>query len=195
MKAATFKIFARGSLLAAALSFSSCGSDEVVEEKPPVLEGAASEPPAQDGAVSETPAPVPVVEESAPEPPVVFHDAKLEVALRKALEKPVGPLTRKALVSLKKLQAVGMGITDLKGLEHATNLTRLFLAGNQVGDLTPLAGMTGLTALNLRQNQVSDVTPLANLTKLTELNLSANKIADDQKEMLRKALPDCPILF
>jgi|ETN02SMinimDraft_4_1059925.scaffolds.fasta_scaffold43248_2 hypothetical protein len=185
MKAATFKIFALGSLLAAALSFSSCGSDEVVEDKPPVLEGAAPE----------APAPAPVVEEPAPEPPVLFNDAKLEAAVRKALEKPVGPVTRKDLASLKKLQAVGMGITDLTGLEHATNLTRLLLAGNHVGDLTPLAGMTGLTALNLRQNQVSDVTPLANLTKLTELNLSANKITDDQKEMLRKALPDCPILF
>ncbi len=185
MKAITFKIFALGSLLAAALSFSSCGSDEVVEDKPPVLEGAAPE----------APGPAPVVAESAPEPPVLFNDAKLEAAVRKALEKPVGPLTRKDLASLKKLQAVGMGITDLTGLEHATNLTRLLLAGNHVGDLTPLAQMTGLTALNLRQNQVSDVTPLANLTKLTELNLSANKITDDQKEMLRKALPDCPILF
>lgn len=37
------------------------------------------------------------------------------------------------------------------------------------------------------------ITPLAGLTKLERLNLYGNPIPDDQKEMLKKDLPNCKI--
>ena len=192
MKTLITKIFALGSLLAAAsLSLSSCGGDELLEDKP----AAAQEPSAQEEAAPDTPVQEPVAEEAAPDAPVLFNDANLEDAVREELEKPAGPVTRENLASLKKFQAIGMGITDLTGLEYATNLTRLVLAGNRITDLTPLAEMTALTGLNLRQNQITDLTPLTKLTKLTALNLSANKISEEQKESFGKALPKCQILF
>ena len=109
-------------------------------------------------------------------------------------------------------------IADLTGLEYATNLTELDLYHNQISDLTPLAKLTELTELILHFNQIADVTPLGKLTNLVSLGLQTNKITDvtplaeltnlktlwisnnhfitdDQKEMLKKALPNCEISF
>ena len=54
---------------------------------------------------------------------------------------------------------------------------------------------SGTTRLDLSGNQITDVTPLAELTKLEWLLLFNNQIPDDQKEMLKKALPNCDISF
>ena len=129
------------------------------------------------------------------EGPVSFKDAKLEGAVRTALEKPEGIITSKEVASLVELVAEDLGIMDLSGLEHAANLTKLYLAGNQVSDLTPLAGLTNLKYLNLVGNRVTDARPLAKLTSLRELWLVGNEIADGQQAMLKTALPRCEIKF
>ena len=41
----------------------------------------------------------------------------------------------------------------------------------------------------------TDLSPLAGLTKLKVLDLSDNQFADDQRVMLKKALPNCKIDF
>ena len=69
-------------------------------------------------------------------------------------------------------------ISDLTGLEHATNLTRLLLPGNSISDISPLAGLTNLTELELRYNSISDISPIAGLTQLTHLYLGLNNISD-----------------
>ncbi len=51
------------------------------------------------------------------------------------------------------------------------------------------------TILFLSRNQITDLSPLKGLTKLKSLGLSENQISDDHKEMLKKALPNCNILF
>ena len=72
----------------------------------------------------------------------------------------------------------------------------LLLHENQITDISPLAGLKNLTVLWLDENQITDVSPLAGLSKLTVLGLSGNQIADDQKHMLREALPSKPrIMF
>ena len=43
--------------------------------------------------------------------------------------------------------------------------------------------------------KISDITPLKGLTNLKELELWDNPISEDQKAMLKKALPDCDIRF
>jgi hypothetical protein len=92
---------------------------------------------------------------------VVFPDKHLEAAVREALEKPDGPLTRGDLESLEELDVEWRGISDLTGLERCVNLTSLKLQRNQISDLTPLASLTNLTSLGLTSNKVSDLTPLA----------------------------------
>ena len=67
-------------------------------------------------------------------------------------------------------------ITDLTGLEHASQLTRLYLRNQDVADIALLTHLTELTTIDLWGNHVVDVTPLSGLTKLTSLDLGGNSI-------------------
>jgi len=68
--------------------------------------------------------------------------------------------TASDMLGLTNLYASWRGISDLTGLEYATNLTWLDLNHNQISDLSPLAGLTNLTQLGLWSNQISDLSPL-----------------------------------
>lgn len=70
------------------------------------------------------------------------------------------------------------GLTDITGLEYATNLTWLALNANNISDISPLAGLTKLIQLNLDNNNISNLTPLANMTNLVYLVLNGNNISD-----------------
>ena len=80
-------------------------------------------------------------------------------------------------------------------LAGLTSLTELQLYDNNIADLTPLAGLTKLEKLMLYDNQITDVTPLAGLTNLKDLGIWFNPIPDEQKAMIKKALPNCDIRF
>ena len=64
---------------------------------------------------------------------------------------------------LRVLDARGHQITNLTGLEQATQLKALALTGNQVSNLSPLSRLVQLEALFLNTNQIRDVSPLARL--------------------------------
>ena len=122
-------------------------------------------------------------------PRVEFVDAKLAEVVRSALNLDSKgahidflKIPEAALANLTKLYASShsdpVKITNLTGLEHATQLTDLTLWYNNISDVTPLAPLSQLVELNLSYNDISDVTPLAPLSQLVELNLSYNDISD-----------------
>ena len=110
------------------------------------------------------------------EDPIRFNDANLKAAVEAALGK-ANP-TPTDMLALTELDVFQTGVTDLAGLQYATNLTSLWLMCNQIRDLSPLAGLTHLTELGLDENQISDLSPLAGLTGLTALWLDGNQIRD-----------------
>ena len=61
---------------------------------------------------------------------------------------------------LKTLRAAGAGISDLTGLEAASNLEYLFAGSNGITDLTPLAELPDLRGLDLSGNDIVDIGPL-----------------------------------
>ncbi len=63
-----------------------------------------------------------------------FADADLEGAIRTALAKPAGPVTEADMATLTNLNLSGLGLTDLSGLETATNLRILNIRGNAFTD-------------------------------------------------------------
>ena len=69
-------------------------------------------------------------------------------------------------------------IENLKGLEHAVNLTFLHIGAGKVSDLTPLASLKRLEVLKLHDNRIVDISPLSSLRNLRTLNLSNNQIRD-----------------
>ena len=111
--------------------------------------------------------------------PSVVRDPHLAAAIRAALDLPAAaPLSLEAMQLLTELTARELEINDLTGLQHATNLKRLFLSGNSLSDVRPIANLTNLTTLSLSSNSLSDIHPLANLTNLKRLFLSGNTISD-----------------
>ena len=115
---------------------------------------------------------------------VEFSDANLAREVRIALRLPtkgdvdILKIRKAELEKLTELDAAWEDITDLTGLEHATQLTNLNLGWNNISDATPLAQLTQLVELKLYGDQISDATPLAQLTQLETLDLRYNNISD-----------------
>ncbi len=111
--------------------------------------------------------------------PVEFADINLANKARTALGVPAGAaIWNTALAELRELDASGEKISDLTGLEHATNLTQLNLESNNISDISALAELTRLMRMNLGNNSISDISALVGLTNLTQLNLQSNNISD-----------------
>ena len=87
-------------------------------------------------------------------------------------------ITYADMKSLTTFEAPDSDITDLSGLEHATELETLDLRGNTIEDITPLKELTKLTTLDLGVNSISTIDALAGLTELVELSLEDNGITD-----------------
>ena len=133
---------------------------------------------------------------------VEIPDPNLKRLIRETLSLPeVVPLTQGQMLRLTRLEAGGdRGITNLTGLEYATNIRSLRLHNNPIVDinllvhltklegvhllgcgivdLSPLRNLENLKGVFLGHNQISDISPLAELTNLTYLHLQSNQIVD-----------------
>ena len=109
---------------------------------------------------------------------VSIPDSNLASAVRTTLSLPQEePITQQLMQKLVILSAQGAQISDLTGLEHATNLEILNLKSNQISDITALADLTQLDLLSLASNQIKDISPLSALTNLSMLWLNENQIS------------------
>ncbi|MDE0088297.1 MAG: leucine-rich repeat domain-containing protein [Candidatus Poribacteria bacterium] len=132
-------------------------------------------------------------------------DVNLRQAVRETLELTADESLRKdQMQQIVSLYLKDKGISDITGLEFATNITELDISQNPITDLRPLSNLTQLiglhfwhfpgnsTNLDLRPlaslinlevttfegNGISDITPLAGLKKLRELYLTNNRIEE-----------------
>ena len=105
--------------------------------------------------------------EGGDENDVNIPDANLRAVIADSLGKGRDEaITREEMASLTHLEAQDANISDLIGLEFATNLTYLWLTGNPITDLSPLCDVTKLEFLVLFSNIITDISPLSNLTNL-----------------------------
>jgi internalin A len=109
---------------------------------------------------------------------VTIPDPNLEAAIRTRLNKPTGDLNNVDLASMSDLFAFSAQITNLSGLEWATNLSALYLGGNVISDLTPLQGLNHLSYLTLDNNHISSLSSLNGLIGLNYLSLQRNRLTD-----------------
>ena len=105
---------------------------------------------------------------SGGEPVLDFPDYNLHLAIGRSLDKKgiVPSITSSEMTTLRTFNASNKDISDLTGLEHATNLTELNLTSNRIVDITLLTGLTKLTRLFLGGNNISDLAPLVANTGL-----------------------------
>ena len=115
--------------------------------------------------------------------PVTFQDDNLATVLRNVnalnlhFDDPIFPVDMQRQ-TFTTFSAPRRSISNITGLETATNLTSLELNGNEIASLTPLAKLVNLETLNLADNKnISSISSLSKLIHLTDLNLSANKIS------------------
>ena len=107
-----------------------------------------------------------------PPPEVVsIPDANLAAAVR-------GTPTTHTMLNLTRLDASNSQVTDLTGLEHATNLRVLTLNNNSISDISLVAGLTKLEWLWLNNTSIVDISAVSGLTKLESLWLNNTSIVD-----------------
>ncbi len=110
---------------------------------------------------------------------VTIPDSNLRAAIAAELGKASGDLiTTSDMAALRSLEARESNISDLTGLEHAINLTLLYLSDNSISDITSLSGLINLTQLYLKDNSISDISAVSGLTNLRSLHLGDNSISD-----------------
>ena len=128
-------------------------------------------------------------------------DANLRTAVKSSLGLPQETaLTQEKMLDLIELKAAARDITDITGLEHATNMTIVRLSRNSLSDISALSGLTQLQVLRLdamnlshlndltslgnaheifvRDNQITDVSPLLGLSNLETLRISGNNLVN-----------------
>ena len=110
---------------------------------------------------------------------VDIPDPNLRAAIKGIFGKASGdPISTAEMATLIYFDKKDANISDLTGLESATNLTFLFLWDNAISDLTPLADLTNLQFLDLQGNSVSDLSPVMGLTNLIFLGLRNNLVSE-----------------
>lgn len=110
-------------------------------------------------------------------PTVYIPDVNLRAAIEGALGKTSGSVITPAdMAKLTHIIADERDISNLTGLEHATNLERIEFRRNVISDLSPLAGLIRLNNIKLRGNKITDVSPLAGLINVDWLGLEENTI-------------------
>ena len=106
-------------------------------------------------------------------------DSNLRTAITNTLGKsPSAPIVRRHLRNLTELSAPNANISDLTGLEGATNLKGLLISGNSILDISAVSGLNNLRGLDLVDNSISDISAVAGLNNLTYLSLDHNSITD-----------------
>ena len=115
-----------------------------------------------------------------PPPKIVsIPDPNLKQAIRSELGLGSGDtLTDRAMKKLGSLNVDDRKITNIAGLEYATQLRELFMGRNQIKSYDRLAELPNLTTLYLWTNNISDLSVLPLLPKLELLDLNWNHIRD-----------------
>ena len=95
---------------------------------------------------------------------------------------PDVPLTKEKMQAVGYINVAGKGISDITGLEFATNLRELDIRNNPITNLRPLANLRTLERLYISDLLLSaptlDLRPLMNLINLEELSLENSKVSD-----------------
>ncbi|HRJ16967.1 MAG TPA: leucine-rich repeat domain-containing protein, partial [Saprospiraceae bacterium] len=131
--------------------------------------------------------------------PAGIRDEALDVRLRRETLSP----EEQALLLIKAARnsqtlGLSLGLTQLPAeIGSLSHLTELYLYGNQLTSLPPEIGqLSELTLLNLDGNQFTELPEsLSQLQYLRTLSLHRNPLPAAEVEKIRRALPNCIVLF
>ncbi|WP_406834672.1 MucBP domain-containing protein [Lactococcus lactis] len=105
-------------------------------------------------------------------------DKNLQAAVSKKLNVATEALSQNDMLKLTSFDAPSVGITSLKGMEYAVNLSGdVDLNYNNISDISPLYS-TKITYLRLAGNDLTDVSQFLNMKSVTTLVAPQNRIRD-----------------
>jgi Leucine-rich repeat (LRR) protein len=110
--------------------------------------------------------------------PVTLQDTRLQNAILSAMGRSSGSVSTVDLLDLTGLNLDHAGISNLSGLQWATNIVWLDLDDNSLSDLTPLTNLFRLTWISASNNFIANTSALVGLTNLQYVNLSENLITN-----------------
>jgi Leucine-rich repeat (LRR) protein len=109
---------------------------------------------------------------------ITVVDPNLRAVIRTLINKPTGSLNTVDMLKFSQLAADEASITNLAGLEYATNVTRLSLTRNSIGSVSPLQTLTRLSFLSMEDNLLADLSSLSGLTNLDRVSFNHNAITN-----------------
>ncbi|WP_223592236.1 hypothetical protein [Neobacillus bataviensis] len=122
---------------------------------------------------------LPNLSEAAADSVVLFEDKTLEKSVRETLSLTDDePLTEQKIQALVTLDAEGLEIHSLKGLEKAINLEELNVSDNNIESIEPILNLTKLQAAEISYNPIEDLGYLMRMTSLQEFDISGTNITD-----------------
>ncbi len=109
---------------------------------------------------------------------VNIKDSKLKAELLTYDTNKDGELSKEEMEGITVLELDNKGITDLTGLENATNLYYLMVNDNAITDISVLTKLTNMVDLGISNNKITDISVVKNFTKLSVLLASNCNITD-----------------
>jgi len=106
-------------------------------------------------------------------------DTNLHAVIATALGKaPNATITTEEMATLRVIERHDSDISDLTGLESATNIERINFRDTLIFGVSPLSGLNKLQHLELRGSNLEDLSPIAGLTNLRVLIVTHSLIWD-----------------
>lgn len=126
-----------------------------------------------------------ISEENKNENTITFSDLFLEEAVKSSLGLSLSEdVTEENILELRSLEWYNGNITDLTGLEYATNLSKITLTGNNISSLQPLVNLENLTSIGLSNNPIA-ISEVLLLENVLELDLSGNHYGEEINELAK----------
>jgi uncharacterized repeat protein (TIGR01451 family) len=110
---------------------------------------------------------------------IQFADPNLEIAIKELLGiDEATPVTSEDMELITDLSLENKNISDLNGLEYATQLRSLSLAYNPISSIEPILGLKGLGFIDLSHSAITSINGIENLDELYHLGISYTNVTD-----------------
>ena len=109
---------------------------------------------------------------------IELSEKAMEEAVRIALRKGTGEISRAEMETIEKLDIEGTQLVDLKPLAQMPNLQVLYMGDNRMRDVGGLKPLGKLRILKMRHNSVDDFSALSAMSRLEDLDAGHNRLTN-----------------
>ena len=109
---------------------------------------------------------------------IELSEKAMEEAVRIALRKGTGEISRAEMETIEKLDIEGIQLVDLKPLAQMPNLQVLYMGDNRMRDVGGLKPLGKLRILKMRHNSVDDFSALSAMSRLEDLDAGHNRLTN-----------------